>query len=111
MFTKEFLEFIDAQDEYISRVYGSADTEKQLLARTVKLSEEAGEVSDAVLAHINNQRKEKLDKCRDLGGELADVIIVCALIAKTAGIDISEALEEKTKKIQQRRYEHIESKD
>ncbi len=110
MLTKEFLQFIKDQDEYISHVYGNSDVEKRLLARTVKLAEETGEVSDAVLAYLNDQRKEKLEEQSELGDELADVVIVCALIAQTVGIDISEALTGKMAKITKRQYGNNEKR-
>lgn len=103
MFSKEFQKFIQKQSEYLSKTYGSLDVEKNLLAQTVKLGEEAGEVADAVLARLGDQRKEKLKDSRDLGSELADVIIVCSIIAETAGIDITEAVRDKMEKIVKRR--------
>jgi len=105
MLTKEFQQFIDEQDGHLSHRYEEQYGKHKILARTVKLSEEAGEVSDAVLAYIGNQRKEKLDanNGEELGKELADVIIVAHLIAKTADIDLEKSLEEKMKKVLNRR--------
>ncbi|MFW5746367.1 MAG: MazG nucleotide pyrophosphohydrolase domain-containing protein [Nanoarchaeota archaeon] len=77
----------------------------QLLARTVKLSEEVGELSDAVLKNLALQRSEKLQRTSDeLSSECADVIICAMLIAQAAGVDVSDALQKKIAHIQARVY-------
>jgi NTP pyrophosphatase (non-canonical NTP hydrolase) len=105
MFTKDFITYIDDEDRHISKLYGDDDKRAKLLARTVKLAEETGEVSDAILSFLRDQRRDKLGTKHgsEIGKELADVVIVCALIAKTADIDISEALEIKAHKNKKRR--------
>lgn len=102
---KKLQKFIADEDGYLRKFSSTTDTEKRLFARMVKLMEELGELSDAILAHTGRQRKEKLKKHNPahLAEEFADVIITTLLVAMTAGVDIDEALDVKVKKIKQRR--------
>lgn len=102
---KKLLQFIEAQDKRLIKYFGSsADQEKRILARTVKLTEELGELCNEVLAYNGDQRKEKLiDHDKDnLPGEFADVIITTLLLAKSMDIDIERALENKVKIVEKR---------
>ncbi len=101
---KELQKFIDIEHERLKSLYGYDDNEKRILARTVKLTEELGELCDEVLAHDSIQRKEKLEN-RDrenLQEEFADVIITTHLLAKALNIDVEKALEKKMMKINER---------
>jgi NTP pyrophosphatase (non-canonical NTP hydrolase) len=75
--------------------------DKEILANTAKLSEEVGELSNEVLSYLGLQRKSKLAKSKpeDLAEEIADVLITTLVLADGAGIDISQALEQKIAKI------------
>lgn len=53
----------------------------------MKLAEETGEVAEC----FTKSRKT----LEDLGDELSDVMIVCAVIARRAGIDLSDACRKK----------------
>lgn len=102
---QELLKFIDTEDERLKKKYGEdMDKEKRILARTVKLTEELGELSEAVLSYNSLQRKDKLDnyKKEELEGEFADVIITTLLLAKSTDVDIAKALGGKIKKIEER---------
>jgi NTP pyrophosphatase (non-canonical NTP hydrolase) len=104
---KDLLKFIKIEDERLKRYYGSYDDqEKRILARTVKLTEELGELCDEVLAHNSLQRKQKLDNHdkENLPEEFADVIITALLLAKAMNVDIEKALEKKVEKVN-KRYE------
>ena len=111
---KELQKFIKLEDRRIKRYFnGLEDKDKMILARTVKLSEEVGELAAEVLAHHNWQRQEKLDRRanEDLGHEVADVIITTFLLADTLEIDIEKSLREKMKKINLRyRYKGKKNK-
>ena len=100
--TKEFQEFINEQNRLLSEK--SKTNREHLMASVIKLSEETGEVADAVLGILKRQRKQKIKDSKeiDLGKELADVMIVCSIIAKTAHIDIDRSLQEKILRIQER---------
>jgi NTP pyrophosphatase (non-canonical NTP hydrolase) len=97
MLTEEFLRYIDLEDRRLKERYPGLDAEKSRLARTVKLSEEMGELADRILALSGLQRKEKLENFnkKDLSGEFADLIITTFLVAKSADVDVIKALEEK----------------
>lgn len=102
---KELLAFTDVEDQRIRNLYGNyPDDEKRALARNVKLAEEVGELSNAVLAHFSFQRKDKLEKAEkdNLPEEFADVIITSLLLANCLGVDVGHALEKKIAKIQAR---------
>lgn len=101
---KTLKKFINAEDKRLKKRAGVVDAEKRTLARMVKLTEEVGELADAVLASQGRQRKEKLDRheSENLADEFADVVIVAFLLAKTLGVDIPKALEQKMKKISKR---------
>lgn len=78
-----------------------------LLAYTVKLGEEVGELAEQVLARFGYQRKSKIMAVGDdeLADECADVIIVSLFLAEAAGIDIEKALERKMEKLEVRNKE------
>jgi len=104
---KYLLKFIEIEDERLKKYYGGYDDqEKRILARTVKLTEELGELCDEVLAYNSLQRKQKLDNHdkENLPEEFADVIITALLLAKAMNVDIEAALEKKVEKVN-KRYE------
>lgn len=102
---KELLKFIDIEDKRLKKYYGNyPDQEKRILARTVKLTEELGELCNEILAYNSMQRKQKLDN-RDegrLSEEFADVVITTLLLARAMNIGIEKALENKIEKIRKR---------
>ncbi len=100
----EFKKFIKALDEKLKDA--SYDKEKRILARTVKLSEELGELANDVLSFNADQRDEKLDAydASNLPQEFADVIITTLLLAESMGVDVEKGIESKIEKIK-KRYE------
>jgi len=105
---KELIEFIDQEDKRLNKYYHDhTDKDKHILARTVKLNEEVGELCNEVLSHTHFQRKQKLDACNkeNLPDEFADVILTTLLLARSMDVDVEEALTEKIKKIKARNYE------
>jgi NTP pyrophosphatase (non-canonical NTP hydrolase) len=105
---KDLLKFIEIEHERIIKCYGSPTKSEEILARTVKLTEELGELCNEVLAHNGDQREDKmLNYNKDnLPLEFADVIITTLLLAKAMNVDIESALEKKIEKIN-KRYEKI----
>lgn len=102
---QDLLKFIEGLDKILIKHFGkNSDQEKRILARTVKLNEEVGELCEAILAYNSDQRKEKLENYNkeNLGEEFADVIITTLLLAKAIDVDIEKNLEDKIKKIKQR---------
>jgi NTP pyrophosphatase (non-canonical NTP hydrolase) len=99
------LRFIETEDEKLKKRYSRyVNEEEVILARTVKLGEEFGEICEEVLAYNLLQRKQKLDNCdkENLPEEFADVIITTLLLAKTMNVDVEKALEEKMQKLNHR---------
>ncbi len=104
---KELLKFVEITEGHIARQYNlNEDNEKKILAVTVKLTEELGELCNEVLSFNSLQRKQKLDNHdkENLPDELADVLLTTLILAKTMDIDVEKALKKKMKKIN-KRYE------
>jgi NTP pyrophosphatase (non-canonical NTP hydrolase) len=75
--------------------------EKDVLAKTVKLQEEIGELANDILATLSLQRKSKLEtfKKRNLYQEFADVILATVALANGLGVDIDLAVRNKLRKV------------
>ena len=105
---KELLEFINLENRRLIEKFGknSSTQQERILARTVKLTEELGELCNEILTFNGDQRKEKLDNSdkNNLPNEFADVIITTLLLAKSMNVDVKEALIKKIEKIN-KRYE------
>jgi NTP pyrophosphatase (non-canonical NTP hydrolase) len=102
---KDLFKFIEVEDRKLEKKYGSlSNKEEWILARTVKLGEEFGELCEEVLAYNSLQRRQKLDNHDEesLQEEFADVIITALLLAKSMNINIETALEKKMQKLNQR---------
>lgn len=102
IFSKNYL---DLTSEISNSLSNHKDNNKtEILARTVKLSEEVGELSEAVLTFIGDQRKEKLNdfKKEHLENEIADVIITSTMIALSTNINLDRAITRKLHKINTR---------
>lgn len=101
-------EFIDLEHQRLIERFGvnSSTQQERILARTVKLIEELGELCSEVLASNGDQRKEKLENHdkNNLPNEFADVIITTLLLAKSMNVDIEQALVNKIEIIN-KRYE------
>jgi len=106
---KDLLKFIEVEDKRLKKYYGIyTDQEKIILARTVKLTEELGELCEEILSYVSLQRKEKLGNRgkKNLPEEFADIIITTLLLAKTMNVDVEKALGKKIEEIS-RRYEKV----
>ena len=102
---RNLLRFIETEDEKLKKRFSSyVNEEEVILARTVKLGEEFGELCEEVLAYNSLQRKQKMDNHdkENLPEEFADVIITTLLLAKTLNVNIEKALEEKMQKLNHR---------
>ena len=75
--------------------------EKDILAKTVKLQEEVGELANDVLATLSLQRESKLRKFnkRNLYEEFADIILALTALANVLGVDLTRAVRDKLKKV------------
>ncbi|MCX6795980.1 MAG: hypothetical protein NTW06_00600 [Candidatus Falkowbacteria bacterium] len=104
---KDLIKFIKKEDKRLRKHYGNyKDEEKRILVRTIKLTEELGELCDEVLSLNSMQRKDKLDKydVNNLSEEFADVLITTLLLAEVMKVDIEKALKQKIRRID-KRYE------
>jgi NTP pyrophosphatase (non-canonical NTP hydrolase) len=102
---KDLLRFIEIEDEKLKKRYSSLSNQQEvILARTVKLGEEFGELCEQVLVCNSLQRKQKLDDHdkENLREEFADVIITALLLAKSMDVDIERALETKMERLNER---------
>ena len=102
---KELMRFIQSEDQRLKMQYhGHQDPEKHILMRTVKLTEEVGELSSNILAHVGLQRDHKLQSYqkKDLAAEFSDVFITVLLLAASLEINTEEALEQKIEEITRR---------
>lgn len=110
MTIEEFQKFIDEQDALFrtTKTVGYSERER-ILARTVKLSEELGELSDEVLASLGDQRTGKMNgrNAESLGDEFADVVIVAFLLAKAMDVNVPEALARKIEKIKEKHNKQL----
>ena len=96
------LQFAKNKSTELLRNYGQNSTDKEIvLARTVKLSEEVGELCNEVLASQGDQRREKLNSYTKEGleDEFADVILTALVLAEFMKVDIKKALRNKLRKI------------
>lgn len=85
--------------------------EEFLLAQTVKLGEEVGELYAEILGSMRMQRSAKIESFTDesMRGELADVLICTAIIAELMNIDLSDAVRTKMDRIDGRNLRSVES--
>ena len=93
---KDLNDFVEEWDAYLLKRTGHSDREHKF-ARTVKLTEEVGELASEILSAEGDQRKEKLEgkKREDLEHEFADVLITLFLLAKSYDIDMEEVTSRK----------------
>lgn len=103
---EELLRFVAIEDEKIKNRYKGldVDSEKRTFARAIKLQEEVGELSEAILTYYSLQRKDKLDKKAEnyLEEEFADVILTTLIVARSMDVDIRSALKQKMEKMSKR---------
>ena len=92
------------EDKTKTKYVVESPKEREILAKTVKLNEEVGELCNDILGILKLQRKSKLDKFdkRNIYQEFADVIIVTTQLALAAGVDLERAINDKLKLIEGR---------
>lgn len=103
---REVCEWANRQARRLADGYGltEGDYELFLLAQTVKLGEEVGELHAEVLGRTKYQRAAKADRYDEssLAGELADVTICLAILSEMLGADLSQAVRSKIAKLEAR---------
>ena len=66
-----------------------------ILTNMAQLTEEVGEVARIISRRYGEQSEKKVDKIKDLGEELSDVIFVVLCIANQTGINLQESFDKK----------------
>ncbi|MFB6266480.1 MAG: hypothetical protein ABEI31_02370, partial [Halodesulfurarchaeum sp.] len=97
--------FLEAENRRLLETLDGLTRENIALAQTVKLSEEVGELSRAILAceSLQRERKEGEEEVnQDVAGELADVVITTFLLAESVDVDVEDELEQKVTEIEER---------
>lgn len=86
--------------------------EKAILAHTVKLNEEMGELCNDILSILKLQRTSKLERFEktNMYAEFADVMITLLQLASIAQVDMERAIREKLKKIEARKIKETSLK-
>jgi len=92
------------EDKTKTKYIVESPKEREILAKTVKLNEEVGELCNDILGILKLQRKSKLENFdkRNIYQEFADVIITTIQLAHVAGVDIERAVLDKMNKIEDR---------
>jgi NTP pyrophosphatase (non-canonical NTP hydrolase) len=88
----------------LDRLAGFQNEREAMFAQTTKLTEEVGELAEAVIALHKLQRADKTSdhQHEHLAEECADVIITTLIIADRVALDIDAALAKKIEKINAR---------
>ena len=100
MLSPDLLEKIEKIDKNLNTNFEQEYIEK-VFARSMKLSEEVGELISEILKKFYKKREQSFDET-NLKQEFADVILTTLLLAKSLDIDINECLAMKLKKIEER---------
>lgn len=102
---KTLQEKVSLKGQRAARYHLYTAEEKEILTMTVKLNEEVGELCNDILSILRLQRRAKLEKFdkRNIYQEFADVILTTLQLASVAKVDIERAVQDKIKKIEERR--------
>lgn len=103
--TNRFLSCIEKIHNYFDRnKTPDVDTEKQILYRSIKLTEEVGELNNRLFLYLWKGQKEKLEKFEKkyVDEEFADVIIAVYLLAKSCNVDVDHSINKKMKILEER---------
>lgn len=96
---KELQLFIKKESERLSLRYKNETEKERILARTVKLNEEVGELCQEILRNLDEKRDRKFSN-ENLKMEFADVILTTMLIAEKMNINLEESIQNKIKNIE-----------
>lgn len=103
------LAFATRQEARFKKLDGGKNTPlERTYAQLAKLGEEYGELCEAVMAEAGHQRADKLaEHSREhLAEEMADVVMVCFILAEKLGVNLPDAIEKKIEVVETR-FEHI----
>ena len=74
------------------------------LTNMAQLTEEVGEVARIIVRRYGEQSEKEIDKEKDLGEELSDVLFVILCIANQTGVDMDEVFSKMMNKKTKRDY-------
>ena len=98
--------------EQLDKLWPIADKDHRIFARTMKVIEELGELSDEILSSMNLQRADKIEKHtrQHLEDEFADTVGSLLLLARDLNIDLEAVLKRKIEFTTQRLKSEIGEK-
>lgn len=102
---KNFNKTLKQVDEILQKNSGDFSHREKIFSRTLKLSEEVGEVAEAVLYKHDKSLSHKASKEIDLDEELADVLICTLLLARSQECEIFDIAHKKMQKFIQKSEE------
>jgi NTP pyrophosphatase (non-canonical NTP hydrolase) len=88
-------------NEFLNQQTDHSPNERTLM-QTMKITEEVGELNEAVLQELGGQMRSKAGKNLDVGSEIADVIICTLLVAERLNVDTWKEVDTKMKKVLER---------
>ncbi len=85
--------------DFLNKHWPLKDKSQRVFARTMKVVEELGELSDEILTSMNLQRNSKIAKFsrENLEDEFADVMGSLILLSVELGIDVEKVMQKKIK--------------
>ena len=81
------------------------------LTNMAQLSEEVGEVARIIARRYGEQSEKEIDKTKDLGEELSDVLFVLLCLANQTGTDLQAAFDKKMKVKRERDHDRHHSNE
>lgn len=89
---------------FLNEKWPLKNEQQRIFARTMKIVEELGELSDEILTSMNLQRNTKIAKFshQNLEDEFADVLGSLMLLGIELNIDVAEVMERKIKLTRER---------
>src|SRR3990172_6579501 len=93
----ELVEQYQSIADFLNSRWPVKDKEHQVFARTMKIVEELGELSDEILTSKNLARDSKIAKFsrQNLEDEFADVLGSLVLLAIELGVDVEQVMRKK----------------
>jgi NTP pyrophosphatase (non-canonical NTP hydrolase) len=91
---QELTEKIHTLSEYLKNQTDHSERER-ILIQTMKIAEEVGELTEAVLEETGGQMRSKAHKGLATGSEIADVLICTLLVADMLGVAVWDEIDTK----------------
>lgn len=97
MTVNELVEEYQEIGDFLAQRWPLKDQQQQIFARTMKIVEELGELSDEILTSMNLARDTKVAKFsrENMEDEFADVLASLILLSKDLEIDVEQVMKKK----------------